>query len=116
MDSDIMLESARGDPRYTRRRRREMMHVVRIAANGIEVRGSTYEEDVSPAGSKRMQRTLLNVLHPGKPLSLANDHIILEVVATSPIIEKNIKESRSEASPVVAAFERVQFINIWRNG
>jgi hypothetical protein len=42
-----MSESASGDPRYMSRRRREMTQVVRIAANGIEVRESTYNGYIS---------------------------------------------------------------------
>lgn len=82
------------DPSSIRSKRTERNVVTRIATTGMDV----------------LELTLLRYLHPGRPRSRANDHVIRDEVATSPMVERKVNARIIALMAVVPLVELL----LWR--
>ena len=62
------------------------------------------------------QLALLRYLHPGSPRSRANDHVIRDEVATSPMVERKVNARTIAVMAVVPLDELLLWRKIWMKG
>ena len=62
------------------------------------------------------QLALLRYLHPGSPRSRANDHVIRDEVATSPMVERKVNARTIAVIAVVPLDELLLWRKIWMKG